>query len=64
MNYQVLVFQLCFHFNFVLVAVINGLAKWLLLQFGAKKKTAWQRRANAFLFDLFLYAIFHILNYA
>ena len=46
MNYQVLVFQLCFHFSFVLVAVINGPAKRLLLQFGAKKKKPRGRDAR------------------
>ena len=44
MNYQVLVFQLCFHFSSVLVAVINGLAKRLLLQFGAKKNRVAETR--------------------
>ena len=43
-------------------AVINGPAKRLLLQIGAKK--ARQRRAHAFLFNLFLCAIFHKLNFA
>ena len=37
MNYQVLVFQLCFNFSLVLIAVIKGPAKRLLLQIGAKK---------------------------
>ena len=63
MNYQVLVFQLCFNFSLVLIAVIKGPAKRLLLQIGAKKN-ARQRRAHAFSFNLFLCAIFHILNYA
>ena len=40
MNYQELVFQLCFNFSLVLIAVINGPAKLLLLQIGAKKHRA------------------------
>ena len=44
-------------------AVINGPAKKLLTQIGAKKK-ARQRRAHAFQFNLFLCAIFHILHSA
>ena len=43
-------------------AVIRGPAKRLLLQIGAK--IARQSRAHAFLFNLFLCAIFHVLNFA
>ena len=43
-------------------AVINGPAKQLLTQIGAKKGTAKTRRA--FQFNLFLCAIFYILHSA
>ena len=40
MTYQVLVYQLCFNFSLALITVINGPAKRVLLQIGAKKGAA------------------------
>ena len=40
MTYQVLVYQLCFNFSLALITVINGPAKRVLLQTGAKKGAA------------------------
>ena len=43
MTYQVLVYQLCFNFSLALITVINGPAKRVLLQIGAKKGAAETR---------------------
>ena len=43
MTYQVLVYQLCFNFSLALITVINGRAKRVLLQIGAKKGVAEMR---------------------
>ena len=43
MTYQVLVYQLCFNFSLALITVINGPAKRVLLQIGAKKGVAEMR---------------------
>ena len=60
MIYQVLVYQLCFNFSIVLIAVINGPAE--IAPSNWRQKKARQRRAHAFLFKLSLCAIFRILN--
>ena len=43
MIYQVFVYQLCFNFSLVLIAVINGPANQLLAQIGSKKSKAETR---------------------
>ena len=43
MTYQVLVYQLCVKFSLALITVINGPAKRVLLQIGAKKGVAEMR---------------------
>ena len=51
-----------FEFSLVLIAVINGPVE--IAPSNWRQKKARQRLAHAFLFKLFLCAIFHILNSA
>ena len=61
MTYQVLVYQLCFNFS---LAFNNNSNKWTgkaSAPSNWRQKKARQRRADPFLFNLFLCAIFHKL---
>ena len=55
-------YQLCFNFTLVLITVVNGLETKAVAPSNWRHKKARQRRAHAFLFNLFVCAIFHILN--
>ena len=60
MIYQVFMYQLCFNFSLALITVINGPAKRVLLQIGAKKGAAETRMLSSLIYFFALFSINYI----